>query len=75
MGPLQDNGVICEINFDPNKSLKSQMNQANKKNAKCVVIFGDEEIKRGEVVLRNMDTSEQKNIKLSELEDIVKKEC
>jgi histidyl-tRNA synthetase len=73
--PLRGEGIFCEMNFEPGKSLKSQMKHANKKNTKCVVIFGDEEIKRGEVILRNMDTSEQKNVKLSELVSVVKKEC
>jgi len=71
--PLRDEGIFCEINFDPDKSLKSQMNQANKKQAKFVAIFGEEELKRGEVVLRNMDTSEQGNVKLNELAKVVKR--
>lgn len=72
---LRDEDIFCEISFDPDKSLKSQMNQANKKNAKFVAIFGEEELKGGEVVLRNMDTSEQRNVKLNELAKVVKKEC
>ncbi|MEA3305271.1 MAG: histidine--tRNA ligase [Candidatus Omnitrophota bacterium] len=66
MEPFRDS-LFCEINYDPKKSLKSQLRQANKKNARLVVIFGDEELKRGEIVLRNMKTSEQRNIKTSEL--------
>lgn len=72
---LREEGVFCEINFDPNRSLKSQMNRANKNEARCTAIFGEEELKRGEVVLRDMDTSEQKNVKLEELAKVVKKEC
>ena len=55
MEPLQDR-IFCEINYQE-RSLKSQMRQANKKDAKLVVIFGDEELKRGEVILRNMKVS------------------
>ena len=69
---LRQDGILCEINFQE-KSLKAQMRQANKKGARFTVIFGDDELKRGEVVLRNMKTSEQRNIKLSELAKEIKK--
>jgi len=69
---LRDKNLFCEINYDPEKSLKSQMNRANKKNAKYVAIFGDEELKKGEVVLRDMKTSEQRNVKLTDLASAVK---
>jgi histidyl-tRNA synthetase len=65
-------GLFCEIDFH-GKSLKSQMRQANKRKAAFVAIFGDEELKRGEVILRNMKTSEQRNIKLCELSSVIKK--
>ncbi len=64
--PLRENGIFCEVNFQ-GRSLKSQMRQANKKEARFVAIFGDEELKRGEVALRDMKTSEQRNVKLSDL--------
>ncbi len=69
---LRQEGILCEINFQE-KSLKAQMRRANKKKARFVAIFGDEELKRGEVALRDMATSEQQNIKLSELAKEVKK--
>lgn len=69
---LRGAGVFCVMNYDPEKSLKSQMNLANKKNAKFVAIFGDEELKKSEVVLRNMKTAEQKNVKITDLAKAVK---
>ncbi|MDD5680584.1 MAG: histidine--tRNA ligase [Candidatus Omnitrophica bacterium] len=68
---LRREGISCEIDFQ-GRSLKAQMRQANKKNAAFVAIFGDEELKRGEVVLRDMKTKEQRNVKLSELAKAVK---
>ena len=70
---LRESGIFCEINLQ-SRSLKSQMRQADKKNAQLVAIFGDEELARGEVVLRNMKTSRQWNVKLTKLEEEIKKE-
>jgi len=44
------------------KSLKAQLRQANTLNVSYAVIIGDQEIKTGTVVLRNMVTSEQETI-------------
>jgi histidyl-tRNA synthetase len=47
------------------RSLKSQMKQANKAGAGFVLIVGDEELKTGEAILRNMDSQEQQTIQLN----------
>ncbi len=46
------------------RSLKSQMKQANKADAKYVLIIGDNEIERGKGVLKNMVTQQQQDVKL-----------
>ena len=69
---LRKEELWCEINTQE-KSLKAQMRQANKSGAPFVAIFGEDEFKRGEVVLRNMKTTEQWNVKLTELVEEVKK--
>jgi len=46
------------------KSLKSQLKLADRFGADKTVIFGEDEYKRGAVVLRDMKTQEQKEIKL-----------
>jgi len=46
------------------KSLKSQMKQADKAGAAHVLIVGEDELARGEGVLRNMTNQEQQNIAL-----------
>ena len=45
-----------------NKSLKSQMKRANKLGSKYVLMIGENEIGRGSVILRNMETKEQTEI-------------
>ena len=47
--------------------MKAQMKQANKFQAKKVIIFGEDELTRGAVTLRDMATSEQAEVALSDL--------
>ena len=50
-----------------NKSMKSQLKHANKINAKYVIILGDDELARGEAIVRHMETSEQETVSLAEV--------
>ena len=54
------------LDFDA-RSLKSQMRLADKLQAKTVLMIGEEELKSGTVVVRDMATKEQRNIKEEEL--------
>jgi histidyl-tRNA synthetase len=63
-------GVIGAVG---GKSLKAQLRQANSLGASCAVIIGDEEMAAGRVVLRDMTTSAQEDVPLSELEERLKK--
>jgi histidyl-tRNA synthetase len=63
---LRTAGKRVYLDFDA-RSLKSQMRLADKLSAKAVVIIGEEELKSGTVVLRDMTTKEQRNIKEEEL--------
>jgi histidyl-tRNA synthetase len=49
------------------KSLKSQLRQANNWGINQVIIIGEEELKRGRLILRDMARGEQKEIVSSEL--------
>jgi histidyl-tRNA synthetase len=66
------NGIASDMDFQ-NKSLKAQMRQANKKNAKFVAILGEDELAKGTIMLRNMATGEQREIKISEFIDEIKR--
>jgi histidyl-tRNA synthetase len=54
-------GIKTEMDFS-DKSLKSQMKRADRLGAPRVLIVGDNEIKQGSVILRNMTTKEQMSI-------------
>ena len=49
------------------RSMKAQMKAANRVQAKYVLIFGEDEVARGQVVLRNMANSEQNEIAISDI--------
>ncbi len=66
-------GVIAELDFS-GKNLKSQMKQADRLEARYVLIVGDDELKKGEAILRNMQTKEQISVPFDSLvEDIKEK--
>jgi histidyl-tRNA synthetase len=54
------------------KSLKAQMRQANNLKIARAVIIGDDEVKAGTVILRDMLTSQQETVKLSDLHNLLK---
>ncbi len=66
-------GVKSEMEFG-DKSLKSQMKRADRLGAKHVLILGDNEIKEGKVILRDMKTKDQISIPIERVvEDIKEK--
>ena len=62
-------GVIAAIG---NRSLKAQLRQANTRGAHYTVIIGEQEIKTGTVVLRDMTTAQQKTIPSTELQGLLR---
>ncbi|MFC2038953.1 histidine--tRNA ligase [Chloroflexota bacterium] len=62
-------GVIQAIG---SKSLKSQLRQANTLGAKHTVIIGEEEIKSGTVILRDMANAEQQTVSSDQLIKLLK---
>ena len=56
--------IPCEMDGQ-GKSMKAQLKYANKINAKYVIIVGDDELAKGEVQIRFMETSEQETVPLS----------
>jgi histidyl-tRNA synthetase len=63
---LRQKNITCETDY-LQRSLKAQMKEANRQNAKKVLIIGEEEIKKGKAVLRDMQTGEQEEIGLAEI--------
>ena len=62
-------GVIQAVG---DKSLKAQLRQANSLGTSHAVIIGDEEVKNGTVILRDMTTSDQKTLPISQLEELLR---
>ena len=63
---LRRAGFKVEYDFN-GRSMKSQMKQANKFQAKQVLIFGEDELSRNAVTVRNMATSEQHEIAVNDI--------
>jgi len=66
-----DAGIPGEMDFE-DRSLKSQMKRADRSGAAYVVILGENEMKNGMAVLRNMATKAQEDIPLHQVVSIVK---
>ncbi len=64
-------GVRAEMDFS-NKSLKAQMKRADRLAAPYVMIVGDDELKQGSAILRNMQTKEQESIPFDDIVEKVK---
>jgi histidyl-tRNA synthetase len=64
-------GIRAELDYE-GKSLKSQMRRADKFKARYVLILGENELKQGKAVLRNMETKSQEEIPISSLLNILK---
>ena len=68
---LRTNHISAD-NDHLDKSLKAQFKYSDKLNAKYTVVIGDDELVNDTATLKNMKTSEQTTIKLSELVDELK---
>ena len=68
---LHLDGIRAELDYE-GKSLKSQMRRADKLKAQYVLILGEEELKRGKAVLRNMGTKSQEEIPMQGAAEILK---
>jgi len=64
-------GIRAELDYEE-KSLKSQMRRADKLKARYVLILGEEELKKGRAVLRNMEDKSQEEIPMNNLLEIIK---
>jgi histidyl-tRNA synthetase len=64
-------GVKAEMEFS-DKSLKIQMKRAHRLGAKHVLIVGDNEIKEGKVILRDMETKDQVSIPIEQVVENIK---
>jgi len=68
---LRQNGIQTTTTYQE-KSLKNQLKTAAKSNCKFTLILGANELSKGTVILRDMKTSTQEEIKLDNAVDIIK---
>lgn len=64
---LRNKGIIVETDY-LDRSVKAQMKYANKLGVDFTVIIGQNEIESGMVKLKNMETGDETEVKLEELE-------
>ena len=58
--------VVCET---LRRSMKSQLREANKNNAKFSILVGEDEIKNGKVTIKNMEDGTQTDASIDEIEN------
>ncbi len=69
---LRSQGVSSDMNFRLG-SMKSQMRQADKAKARFVLILGEEELKAGQIALKDMQQGVQETFRLVDVGQIVSK--
>ena len=65
---LRQKNISCETDYLL-RSLKAQMREANRQKAEKVLIIGEEEMKKGRAVLKDMQSGEQQEIDLDQIGD------
>ena len=66
MSALRAEGVIVSMDLSP-KSMKSQMRLADKMKSRFTLILGDNELQKGEFVLKNMEKGTQDTHRLTDV--------
>jgi len=70
LNQLRRAGFTCDMDM-MNRSIKAQMKRANKYPARFVAIIGDEEVAQGKVMLKDMDSGEQKLIVAQDVQSMI----
>lgn len=67
---LRKKGIRCELDTRE-RNLKGQMKYANKLGASYTAVIGDDEVKSGEITLKNMESGEQIKVKREDLANAI----
>ncbi len=67
LAQARNKGISCDMDY-LGKSLKAQLKAADRAGAKYVYIIGEEELKKGIAIIKDMKSGEQREIKLDDLE-------
>ena len=71
LSDLRKNGISATTNFSGG-SMKSQMNRANKANARFALIIGDQEFKDKTVSVKDMSTGQQETVEIKNTVSVLK---
>jgi histidyl-tRNA synthetase len=64
-------GISADKDYE-NKKMKAQLKQADRLQAKFVIIIGDEELEKGVANVKNMATGEQDAVAFERLAEYIK---
>lgn len=67
---LRNEGIACELGYKGN--MQKRMKRANKINAGAAVIIGEDELKKGSVMLKDLYSGQQSEVKLANLVEALK---
>jgi len=68
---LREAGIAVELGYSGN--MKKRLKRADKANARMAVILGDDELANGVAQLRDLDSSEQREVALDQLAGVISK--
>ena len=70
LNQLRNEGIPSEIYPSADK-MKKQMNYANRKGVKYVILAGESEIEEGVVTVKNMESGDQVRLNINSLTDFL----
>ncbi len=68
---LRNKGINVELDF-LRRSLKAQMREADRQQAKYVFLIGENELKENKVTMKNMKTGEQRSVHFDQILEILR---
>ena len=63
---LREAGVSATMDYK-GRSMKAQMKEANRQNARFALIIGEDELKEGKFTFRNMNASEEQQLSFDQI--------
>ena len=72
LNKLRTSNIISEI-YSGEGKLKKQMEYANKINSPAVILYGENEIKKGKITLKNLKSGKETSAAIESLSDEIKK--
>lgn len=71
---LRENGIVTLIDYE-GVNLKSQLKNANRAGADYCLILGEEELEKKEIIIKDMQSGCQNNVKIDKVADFLRVSC